>query len=132
MSRRGHVRLFLIATAAWIGFWILGLPAYYQQYPTVFMVWFDILLLPPIALIAWFMLRRRKNRGCLRFSLWPAFYFTVLLAIYDWLYCGVYLGHGLAFLARFWYLTVYYLIPWILFPGLALILDHRAQKSGNR
>jgi hypothetical protein len=90
------------------------------------MVWFDILLLPPIALIVYFMLKRRIGRGCLRMSFWLAFYFTVPLAVYDWLYCGVYLRHGLAFLARFWYLTVYYIIPWILFPALAIILDRRA------
>jgi hypothetical protein len=96
------------------------------------MIWFDALLLPPIALVAYFMLKRRIGRGCLQRSLWLAFYFTVPLAIYDWLYCGLYLGHGLVFPVTFWYLTVYYLIPWILFPGLAIILDRRAQRSGNR
>jgi hypothetical protein len=121
--------LFLIGTAAWFGFWLLGLPAYYRQYSFVFMVWFDALLLVPFVLVAYFMLKRRKSRGCLRFSIWPAFYFTVPLAVYDWLYCGLYLGHGLVFLTRFWYLTVYYLIPWILFPGIALVLDWRARSS---
>lgn len=31
MPIRGHIGIFLIATAVWTGFWLAGLPSYYQQ-----------------------------------------------------------------------------------------------------
>ena len=63
------------------------------------------------------------------FTLWLAFYFTVPLAIYDWLYCGTYLGHGVQFIYRYWYLTVYYAIPWILLPLIALLLNRMRSRE---
>jgi hypothetical protein len=27
-------------------------------------------------------------------AFWLSFYYTIPLALYDWLYCGLYLGHG--------------------------------------
>lgn len=47
------------------------------------------------------------------------------LAFYDWLYCGVYLGYGTGFVRRFWYLSIYYAIPWVVLPVVALILNQR-------
>jgi hypothetical protein len=64
-------------------------------------------------------------------SAWFAFYFTVPLAVYDWLYCGVYLGHGIQFLDSFWYLSVYYAIPWVVLPSVALVLDHRSARESR-
>jgi hypothetical protein len=131
MRRRGHIRLFLFATSVWALFLIGGLPSYYQQYSTLVMVVFDIVVLVPITAVVCLVLRRVGQRRRLRVSLWIAFYFTVPLAIYDWLYCGVYLGHGMRFVTRFWYLSVYYAIPWILLPTVALILDRRSASTGS-
>ncbi len=126
MKRRGHIRLLLIATLVWAGFWVGGLPSYYQQYSTAFMALFDILLLVPITGVVYLVLRGVGHGRRLAFSAWCAFYFTVPLAIYDWLYCGVYLGYGMQFLSRFWYLSVYYAVPWVLLPTVALMLDQRS------
>ena len=123
MSSRGHLGIFLIATLVWAGFWLAGLPSYYQQYSTVFMVFFDTLVLIPIAAIAYVFLRRLRPERRLPVAFWLAFYFTVPLAVYDWLYCGLYLGHGSGFISRYWYLSVYYAIPWILLPLTALLLN---------
>ena len=123
LSKQGHIRIFLLATVVWAAFWVAGLPSYYQQYSTVQMLWFDFLVLIPIAAIAYLVLRRLQSERRLTVALWLAFYFTVPLAIYDWLYCGLYLGHGVEFITRYWYLSVYYLIPWILFPLVALLLN---------
>lgn len=112
-----------MATVVWAGFWIVGLPSYYQQYSSLQMVWFCALLLIPIAAIAYLVLRRIRAERRLTIALWLAFYFTVPLAIYDWLYCGLYLGHGVQFLSRFWFLTVYYAIPWALLPLTARLLN---------
>jgi hypothetical protein len=106
-----------------VGFWAAGLPSYYQQYSNVLMVWFDSLVLIPIATIVYLVLRRLRPEKRLPVALWLAFYFTVPLALYDWLYCGLYLGHGIQFISRYWYLTVYYAIPWVLLPLVALLLN---------
>jgi hypothetical protein len=115
----------LIATLVWAGFWVGGLPSYYQQYSTGFMAFFDLVILVPITAVVYLVLRGVKRHRRLKVSAWFAFYFTVPLAIYDWLYCGVYLGHGMQFLSRFWYLSIYYAIPWVVLPTVALVLDRR-------
>ncbi len=120
MRKRSHIRLLLVATLVWVGFWTGGLPSYYQQYSTGFMVTFDLVALVAIAGVVLFVLHRTRQSRRLRVALWLAFYFTVPLAIYDWLYCGIYLGHGMGFIGRFWYLSVYYAIPWIVFPLIAV------------
>jgi hypothetical protein len=130
MNKRSHIRLFLIATLVWAGFWVGGLPAYYQQYSTTAMAVFDILVLVLITAIVYLVLRAVRTRSRLRVAGWLSFYFTVPLFIYDWLYCGIYLGHGMTFFARFWYLTVYYAIPWIVLPIVAWMLDRRSASSG--
>ena len=129
MAIRGHIGVFLIATVVWAGFWVAGLPSYYQQYSKLEMIWFDSLVLIPIAGIAYFVLRRVRPAKRLTIALWLAFYFTVPLAVYDWLYCGLYLGHGMQFISRYWYLTVYYAIPWVLLPLMAFLLNRT--RSGQ-
>lgn len=123
MTLRSHGGVFLIATAVWTGFWLAGLPSYYQQYSNLLMIWLDSLVLIPIAAIVYFVLRRIRPERRLTTALWLAFYFTVPLAVYDWLYCGLYLGHGVQFFSKYWYLTVYYAIPWVLLPFVALLLN---------
>lgn len=129
MTIRSHIGIFLIATVVWAGFWLAGLPSYYQQYSNVLMIWFDSLVLIPIAVIAYLVLRRIRPEKRLASALWLAFYFTVPLAVYDWLYCGLYLGHGVQFISSYWYLTVYYAIPWVLLPLMALLLNR--MRSGQ-
>lgn len=123
MTTTGHVRLLVIATIAWVVFWLAGWPSYYQQYSTAAMLWFETILLVPVAAIAYFILKRVPRARRMSVACWIAFYFTGPIAFYDWLYCGVYLGHGLAFLWRFWYLTTYYVVPWVFLPGTAWALN---------
>jgi hypothetical protein len=130
LKHSSHFRLFVIASAIWLGFLIAGLPSYYQQYSARTMAVFDLLILPPIVAIVFVALRGVRPERRLRVALWFAFYFTVPLAIYDWLYCGLYLGHGLAFVSRFWYLSVYYVIPWLVMPGVAIVLGQRGSHPG--
>ena len=129
MTRRAHVHLLLACTVAWAVFWAVGLPAYYQQYSRTFMIWFDALVLIPLSAVFLLVLRRAPQARRMTLSPWMAFYFTAPVAIYDWLYCGVLLGHGPGFVWRYWYLSVYYVIPWPLLPCLAAVLNHREQDS---
>jgi len=129
VSRKGHIRLFFIATLVWVGFWAVGLPAYYQQYSHTQMVWFDALVLIPITAIVYAVLKSIRPSRRLTVSRWMAFYFTVPLAFYDWLYCGIYLGSGLRFIVQYWYLSVYYVIPWILLPVVASSLNRMSMQG---
>jgi hypothetical protein len=113
-----------MATIAWVAFWIIGLPSYFQQYSPTFMAWFDGIVLVGIVAVVFRVLRPVRSSRRMTVAWWIAFYFTVPLAAYDSAYCGVYLGHGWAFFWRYWYLTAYYAIPWLVVPGVAALLNH--------
>ena len=65
----------------------------------------------------------------LQVSVWWAFYISVPLFIYDLLYCGLYLGHDIFFLSKYWYLSVYYILPWIIFPPMGWIIDNKSRLA---
>jgi hypothetical protein len=125
VSWKGHSRLFAVATALWIAFWVAGLPDYYQQYSTAAMISFEVVLLVGVLGLVRSILRKIPANRRRQVASWNAFYFTATLASYDWLYCGLYLGHGMAFLWRYWYVTTFYVIPWVVFPGVASALNAR-------
>ena len=125
MKKRHHLRLLGLATVVWAAFLIAGLPEYYQQYPPGFMVVFDLLVLIPIAIVYRAVLGRVQPQRRMEVALWIAFYFTVPLAVYDDVYCGLVLGFGFRFVVDFWYLSVYYFIPWLLAPAIVWTLDRR-------
>ena len=129
MKLRKHFQLLIIVTAAWFLFWVAGLPDYYQQYSTAFMIVFDVLVLPPI----WFLIYRRAKKArqgrALKVSLWWAFYISIPLFIYDLVYCSLYLGHGATFLTKYWYLTAYYILPWIIFPPMGWFIDKKSKLA---
>ena len=127
MSTRKHLRILGPALCVWLGFWILGLPSYYQQYSTVTMAIAMILLSVAISLAAVFLLRRVRDDARMSRAFWFSFYYTVPFAALDVVYCGWYLGHGAGFLAKYWYLTIFYLTPWLTFlPTAALLRGCRA------
>jgi hypothetical protein len=127
MNLRKHLRLLVIVTAAWILFFVAGLPDYYQQYSTKAMIVFDVVVLLPLWYIGYRIIR--YSRSPITSSLWLSFYFVVPLFLYDYLYCGMYLGYGMGFFLKFWYLTVYYILPWLIFPLTGWWFDHQKQKA---
>jgi len=122
-----HLKLLFIVTAAWILFFVAGLPDYYQQYSTIAMIVFDIVVFPGLWSIGYRSIRKSRNR--IASSLWLSFYFVVPLFIYDYFYCGIYLGYGIMFILKFWYLTVYYILPWLMYPLTGWWLDCQRQKA---
>lgn len=131
MKLRNHFRILGIVSLAWILFWLIGLPQYYQQYPFYFMLLFDILLLIPLSLLIYWILNNTPQKHRARYSFWLAFYISVPLFLYDYLYCALYLGHGWSFLTRYWYLSVYYVVPWIISPGISCWLNSIESKKPN-
>lgn len=129
MSLRGHLKLLAAATLVWLGFWIAGLPDYYRQYSTRSLVVFEVLLLGPVAAAGWLALRDRRRATRTRRAVAIAFHFTVPLFLYDLAWCGFHLGHGLRFVATYWWLTTYYVVPWVLFPATAAWLDRAEARA---
>lgn len=125
MRLKKHIRLLILVSLAWFLFWLVGLPGYYQQYSMTFMIIFDLVILPPIWLIIYLSAKYSEPGNSLKVCLWWSFYISVPLFIYDLLYCGFYLGHGVNFLTKYWYLTVYYILPWIIFPPTGWIVEKR-------
>ena len=123
-----HLRILIYATIIWVLFFLAGMPDYYLQYSTNSIILYEILLLIPFSVIIWFIFRTIKTSRRIKLSLWYSFYFTVPLSIYDYIYCGIYLGYGLRFIYVFWFLSVYYIIPWILFPMIAMLLNKKQAK----
>ena len=124
-----HLRILIYATIIWVLFFLAGMPDYYLQYSTKSIILYEILLLIPFSVIIWFIFRPIKTSRRLKLSLWYSFYFTVPLSIYDYIYCGIYLGYGLRFIYVFWFLSVYYIIPWILFPLIAILLNKKTSNT---
>jgi hypothetical protein len=125
MKLQEHAHMLGIVTVAWFIFWLAGVPDYYQQYSTTAMVMFDLLILPPILFLIFRRVSKARPGQGLGVSLWWAFYTSVPLFIYDLIYCGYYLGHNVTFLTKYWYITVYYVLPWILFPPMGLLIDKK-------
>ncbi len=129
MNARWHLKLLAVVTAAWAIFWIIGLPDYYRQYSGRFMIIFDLAILFPLWYVVFRVLKKVRGRSRLAVANWLAFYITVPLLLYDFVYCGVYLGYGAGFFAEFWYLSVYYIVPWIILPPTGLWLDRRSSTG---
>lgn len=122
MNTRQHLGLLVQVIALWAGFWVLGLPAYYQQYSTEALGVASVLLSVLISLAAIYLLARVPPQARMRRAFWLSFYYTVPFAILDSLYCGMYLGHGPVYLLQYWYLTVFYVSPWLTFMPTVLLL----------
>lgn len=128
MPLRHHVILLIQAIVVWALFWLAGWPDYFQQYSPVFLGVGSVLLSVGFSLIAVAVLLPRTPERRRQRAFWIALYFTVPFAILDTLYCGVYLGHGVGYLYSYWYLSVFYLTPWLTFPPTAWLLNRAAGR----
>ncbi len=123
MTLRAHATLCLQAVGFWALFWLVGWPGYYQQWPTPLIGAGSVLLSAAISLGVTYLLQRARPERRMQLAFWYAFYFTVPLAGLDILYCGLYLGHGHDYLVKYWYLSVFYLSPWLSFAPTAWVLN---------
>jgi len=117
-----HLQLLASGVLTWAAFFVVGLPGYYQQYSTLFLALGTAALVPPTFWLGKRIIARQKPERRLPMALALAFYFTVPFALLDTAYCGVWLGRGHHYLVEYWYLTVFYVIPWALYVPLGLKL----------
>ena len=83
----------------------------------------------------WFIVYRSAKHSKpghgLKICLWWSFYISFPLFVYDFIYCGFYLGHSVGFLSKYWYITVYYILPWLIFPITGLLVDKGRVSISN-
>ena len=132
MTARNHINLLIQGIIVWAAFWVIGLPDYYQQYSQLAMGVGSTMLSVAISLFALYSMLRGRPQARMSRAIWISFYYTVPLAILDTLYCGVYLGHGAAYFTKYWYLTVFYLTPWLTFPPTAWLLSRAEVRKPAR
>ncbi len=102
----------------WMVFWLGGWPHYYQQYSTnTILVLIAVSLIVGLWICAWFLKNISREKRA-KVSIWIAFYTTLPFAIFDLIYCGFILGHGIGFFSIYWYLSLYYFLPWLTIPYL--------------
>jgi hypothetical protein len=131
MRARAHLRLLALALAVWAAFFAAGLPDYYRQYPLSAMLAFCAAVTVGVVAAAFRMLRGVRPERRIVSGAWFAFYFTVPLAALDYLYCGLHLGYGWGFLGTYWYLTAFYVIPWLVFVPVAYRLDSAGERASS-
>lgn len=130
MPGRSHWHLFCLATTWWTLFFIVGLPTnYYQTMPVAIVVIFGVLA-PTWAFAMYVRNRCRKSPAhAWRQANWIAFYMTVPLFAYDCMFLAHFQQRGLSFLESHWYLTVFYVIPWIVAPVVAYRTTSKAAAT---
>jgi len=129
MNFRKHIRMLIFVSLAWLLFWVAGLPDYYLQYSFKFMVLFDLAILPPIWFVVYRSAKRAKPGKGFIICFWWSFYISFPLFVYDLIYCGFYLGYGIGFLLKYWYITVYYILPWLVFPLTGWLVDKKQNSD---
>lgn len=122
MTPEKHVKLLLQSIIIWFAFWLLGWPGYYQQYsaPALGVACTMLSVLICLAAIRILLRSRVENRAARAF--WCSVYYTATFAALDTLYCGIYLGHGAQYIIQYWYLSVFYVTPWLTFIPIERLL----------
>lgn len=127
MRSKSHLKLLLFATIAWFAFVIIGLPNYYTDWPFKKLLYFCIAAYIVLGLITYRFVIKYTNRISRVF--WFAFYITAPLIIYDSLYIHFVLKVPVDFVNRFWFLSVFYIIPWIQAPVIYWYLNKKLSRN---
>ncbi len=129
MTTAKHLNLLIQSIVIWALFWLGGWPDYYQQYsPQALGVACTIIsVLISLAAIRILQRSRPENRRARAF--WCSVYYTLTFVLLDTLYCGIYLGHGAQYLTQYWYLSVFYVTPWLTFMPTEILLRNFNRNS---
>ena len=121
MSKKDHLYLFSLATMCWTLFLLGGLWSDYYQTWSVIQSLLLVVVFPSLAYLRLSVsfLRQRQVTNKVTGAFWLSFYFTVPLFFYDLIYLGAYKALGLGLLVSHWYLSVFYITPWIISFGVA-------------
>ena len=126
-----HLLLFCLATTLWTLFLLGGLSSDYYQTWSFVKVLLIVDVIPGIALIpiGYYVFKCIIGHDYYSAAFWGSFYGSIPLIIYDYLYIAVHLNQGMAFLTSYWYLTIFYLVPWFVFPLVARFIVKKNIES---
>ncbi len=124
-----HLRLLLFVTLGWALFVLVGWPSYYQTWSLKWLLYFCCAVYLLVGLYIYTRVKQwRGNR--LIYGLWLAFYITVPLLFYDYLYINFIRIEPFDLLNRFWFLSIFYIIPWI--QALLLFLYIKTERVNGK
>lgn len=103
---------------------LAGLPSdYYQTWSFQAQVWLSVFAFFMIIPIAYIILKMVWQENFVKSSLWCAFYASVPIFIYDYVYAGLLNDLGLSYVFSHWYLTLFYFIVWIEIPSMGFLMN---------
>lgn len=117
MDAKKHIQLLAYSFITWLGFYLIGLPDYYQQW----YFWAKVVILIAVTVIyfpvtAYTLRSYWDDNRHLANSCWLAMYLTLPLFIYDYMLLALYKGLGITFVFPYWYLSFFYFSFWVQFP----------------
>ncbi|MEM9685771.1 MAG: hypothetical protein AAF934_02490 [Bacteroidota bacterium] len=119
LKLKTHLVLLIMSFVTWGIFVIIGLPDYYQSWSfnaqVAIVIAVTVLYIP----LTPFILKKIETKNYLKNALWLAFYLTVPLFIYDYIFIVLIGGDELSFVFRYWYLSLFYFSFWLQFPLIA-------------
>lgn len=121
-----HLKLLLLTSIGWVLFVIIGWPSYYQAWSFKNLLYFCVVVYFVVGLAIYSMVKRYSGNRFI-YCLWVAFYVSVPLICYDYIYITFVRIEPFELLNRFWFLSVFYIIPW--FQALLLYLYIETKKT---
>ena len=132
LTFKTHFSLLIMSFVTWGFFVLVGLPDYYQSWSfaakIITCIAVTLLYIP----LTPFILKLIDNKNYLTNSLWLAFYFTVPLFTYDYIFIVLIGGDNLSFVFRYWYLSFFYFSFWIQIPLIAKFTISNPEQSEIR
>ncbi len=125
-----HIRMFSISTIIYVLFILrglstnhfLGLPLDFYFFET-----FEIIIfLIPAGIFILKLVSSKENY--VKDAAWLAFYTTILFVVYDFIFLGIFKGFGFAYLGKWWFLTIFYVILWFEFPIVGYLMKKNDLK----
>lgn len=122
-----HIPLLAMGVSMWTLFFICGLPTNYFQDLNFLNQLIFIVIVPTIILffITKYKISKLSRSEAKIYIIWTAFYFTVPFLVLDIFYLGLHKKLGTSFLLSHWYLTAFYVTPWLIVPVLFLMNSRR-------
>jgi len=103
---------------------------YYQTWPFLkALLIVDVMPLIVLIPLSYYILKHVIGQHFVLSGVVAAFYGSVPLVIYDYLFIGKYLNKGMAFLTDYWYLTVFYFIPWAVVPFAGYAIERKRSRT---
>ncbi len=124
LSIKTHLSLLIMSFLTWAFFVLVGLPDYYQSWSygasVLTVIGVTILYIPLGRLL---IKKMFTTNDYFKNSIWLAFYLTVPLFIYDYIFIGIVIGEGIEYIPKYWILSFFYFSFWIQFPLIGLVME---------